>query len=53
MYRMIIKITNRNKANLGGLIAATGLVILIILDFSAYVALKFDGWRKQIIGHLS
>ena len=47
---------NTNKANLGDLIAGTGLVILLkldsIIDFSAPVALKFDGWPRKIIGHL-
>ena len=44
-----------NKANLRDLIAATGLVILLklkIVDFSARVTLKFDGWPKKTIGHL-
>ena len=40
-------IHRNNKANLGDLIAATGLVILIKLDsnhrFSARVTLKFNG----------
>ena len=47
---------NINKANLRDLIAAAGLVILIKLDsivnFSARVTLKFDGWPRKIIGHL-
>ena len=37
-----------NKANLRDLIAATGLVI----DFSARVTLKLDGWPRKMIGHL-
>ena len=45
-----------NKANLRDLIAATGLVILLkliqIIDFSARVTLKFDGWPWKTIGHL-
>ena len=45
-----------NKANLRDLIAATGLVILFklysIVDFSARVTLKFDGWLWKTIGHL-
>ena len=45
-----------NKANLRDLIAATGLVILLKLDwncqFSACVTLKLDGWPRTIIGHL-
>ena len=41
------------KANLRDLIAATGLVKLdSIVDFSARVTLKFDGWPWKIIGHL-
>ena len=51
ILRMIL-----NKANLGDLIAATGLVILLkldsIVDFSARVTLKFDGWPQNTIGHL-
>ena len=49
-------IWNYNKANLWDLIAATGLVILLKLDwncqFSACVTLKFHGWPPKIIGHL-
>ena len=49
-------LTPINKANLRDLIAATGLVILLkldsIVDFSARVTLKFDGWPRKIIGHL-
>ena len=44
-----------NKANLRELIAATGLVIsnwIQIVDFSACVTLKFDGWPKKTIGHI-
>ena len=46
-----------NKANLRDLLAATGLVTLLknwiqIVDFSARVTLKFDGWPRKIIGHL-
>ena len=43
-----------NKANLRDLIAATGLVIsnwIQIVDFSACVTLKFDGWPQNTIGH--
>ena len=39
-----------NKANLGDLIAATGLVIsnwIQIFNFSARVTVKFDGWPKK------
>ena len=43
-------------ANLRDLIAATGLVILLklnrIMDFSARVTSKFNGWPRKIIGHL-
>ena len=45
-----------NKPNLWDLIAVTGLVILLKLDsnqrFLACVALKFDGWPRQTMGHL-
>ena len=44
-----------NKANLRDLIAATGLVIsnwIQIVNFSARVTVKFDGWPRKIIGHL-
>ena len=45
-----------NKANLRDLIAAIGLVILSnwiqIVNFSARVTLKFDGWPRKSIGHL-
>ena len=43
-----------NKAKLRDLITATGLVIsnwIQIVDFSASVALKFDGWSRKTIGH--
>ena len=44
------------KANLRDLIAATGLVILLKLDwngrFFARVTLKFDGWPRKIIRHV-
>ena len=46
----------RNKANLRDLIAATGLVIsnwIQIVNFSACVTVKFDGWPCKNIGHLS
>ena len=46
-----------NKTNLRDLIAATGLVILVQLDsnrrFFALVTLKFDGWPRKIIRHIS
>ena len=48
------KIQN-NKANLRDLIAATGLVIsnwIQIVNFSARVTVKFDGWPCNTIGHL-
>ena len=44
-----------NKANLRDLIAATGLVIsnwIQIVNFSARVTVKFDGWPCKAIGHL-
>ena len=44
-----------NKANLRDLIAATGLVIsnwIQIVNFSARVTAKFDGWPCKTIGHL-
>ena len=48
--------TTLNKANLGDLIAATGLVILLKLDsnrrFFAHVTLKFDGWPRKKIRHV-
>ena len=43
-----------NKANLRDLIAATGLVIsnwIQIINFSARVTVKFDGWPPKTIGH--
>ena len=44
------------KANLRDLIAATGLVILLKLDwnrrFFACVTLKFDGWPRKIIRYV-
>ena len=44
-----------NKANLRDLIAATGLVIsnwIQIVNFSARVTVKFDGWPCKTIRHL-
>ena len=44
-----------NKANLRDLIAATGLVIsnwIQIVNFSARVTVKFDGWPCKTIGQL-
>ena len=56
LYDESIWHVNTNKANLRDLIAGTGLVILLkldsIIDFSAPVTLKFDGWPRKIIGHL-
>ena len=53
---LIVRQLGKNKANLRDLIAATGLIILLILDsnrrFSANVTLKLDGWPKKTIGHL-
>ena len=43
-----------NKANLRDLIAATGLVIsnwIQIVNFSACVTVKFDGWPRKTLGH--
>ena len=43
-----------NKANLRDLIAATGQVIsnwIQIVNFSARVTVKFDGWPRKTIGH--
>ena len=43
-----------NKANLRDLIAATGQVIsswIQIVNFSAHVTVKFDGWPRKTIGH--
>ena len=45
---------NANNANLRNLIAATGLVIsnwIQIVNFSARVTVKFDGWPRKTIGH--
>ena len=47
--------SSQNKANLRDLIAATGLVIsnwIQIINFSARVTVKFDGWPRKTIGHL-
>ena len=44
----------RNKANLRDLISASGLVIshwIQLVDFSARVTLKFDGWPRKTIEH--
>ena len=41
-------------ANLRDFIAVTGLVIsnwIQMVDFSAHVTVKFDGWPKKTIGH--
>ena len=50
IFNIIGNHTLINKANLRDLIAATGLVIsnwIQVVDFSAYVTLKFDGWPKK------
>ena len=50
-----VKWKTGNKANLKDLIAATGLVIsnwIQIVNFSARVTVKFDGWPCKTIGHL-
>ena len=47
---------HNSKANLRDLIAATGLVIsnwIHIVNFSARVTVKFDGWPCKTVGHLS
>ena len=49
------RVQKLNKANLRDLIAATGLVIsnwIQIVNFSARVTVKFDGWPCKTIGHL-
>ena len=53
----VIILCLKKKANLRDLIAATGLVILIKLDsnhqfFFNHMTLKFDEWRRNIIGNL-
>ena len=56
MSRMKATYLHWNKANLRDLIAATGLVIsnwIQIVNFSACVTVKFDGWPCKNIGHLS
>ena len=48
------RVQKPNKANLKDLIAATGLVIsnwIQIVNFSARVTVKFDGWPRKTIGH--
>ena len=50
-----VECLGNNKANLRDLIAATGLVIsnwIQIVNFSARVTVKFDGWPWKTIGHL-
>ena len=45
---------NGNKANLRDVIAGTALVIsnwIQIVNFSARVTVKFDGWPQKTIGH--
>ena len=47
-------VSSNNKANLRDLIAATGQVIsnwIQIVNFSARVTVKFDGWPRKTIGH--
>ena len=51
----VIVCSEHNKANLRDLIAATGLLIsnwIQIVNFSAHVTVKFDGWPCKTIGHL-
>ena len=53
-YFIVIKTPVMNKANLRDLIAATGLVIsnwIEIINFSARVTVKFNGWLQKTIGH--
>ena len=53
--KLLIKLLIENKANLRDLIAATCLVItnwIQIVNFSARVTVKFDGWPCKTIGHL-
>ena len=53
--KLRLRVQKLNKANLRDLIAATGLVIsnwIQIVDFSACVTLKFDGWPQKTIGHI-
>ena len=55
IIRPFFKRAYNNKANLRDLIAATGLVIsnwIQIVNFSAHVTVKFDGWPCKTIGHL-
>ena len=54
-FSILIKVMAFNKANLRDLIAATGLVIsnwIQIINFSARVTVKFEGWpqTRQIWG---
>ena len=49
-----ISVYTTNKANLRDLIAATGQVVsnwIQIVNFSARVTVKFDGWPRKTIGH--
>ena len=55
MVRVPGIVPTQNKANLRDLIAATGLTIsnwIQIVNFSARVTVKFDGWPRKTIGHL-
>ena len=55
IIKMVVTLTMPNKANLRDLIAATGLLIsnwIQIVNFSAHVTVKFDGWPCKTIGHL-
>ena len=55
LFSNMICRTWQNKANLRDLIAATGLLIsnwIQIVNFSAHVTVKFDGWPCKTIGHL-
>ena len=55
LYLKFQSFHSRNKANLRDLIAATGLVIsnwIQIVNFSARVTVKIDGWPCKTIGHI-
>ena len=52
--KLNLKLSQYNKANLRELIVATGLVIsnwIQIVNFSARMTVKFDGWPRKTIGH--
>ena len=54
ILKIWIHLISLNKANLRDLIAATGLVIsnwIQMVNFSAHVTVKFDGWPWKTIRH--